>query len=126
VLPISAAEVSGVSNKEPEEELMTARQPYCKNCGHPSHRNDCGVDDCGCVKYVPRPPRDLEKLRTWVVTATFLVKNRWIEKEVKVKAGGLVGALTKGVREAKLQAVKPGARILQTKATLVPVRTTRR
>jgi hypothetical protein len=30
------------------------------------------------------------------------------------------------VREAKLQAVKPGARILQTKATLVPVRTTRR
>ena len=60
------------------------------------------------------------------MTAAFLVKNRWIEKEVKVKAGGLVGALTKGVREAKLQVVKPGTRILQTKATLVPVRTTRR
>ena len=60
---------------------MTARQPYCKSCGHPSHRNDCGVDDCGCVKYVPRPPRDLEKLRTWIVAAAFLVKNRWVEKE---------------------------------------------
>jgi len=75
---------------------------------------------------VPRPPRDLEKLRTWIVTAAFLVKNRWVEKEVKVKAGGLVGALTKGVREAKLQAVKPRTRILQTKATLLPVRATKR
>jgi hypothetical protein len=75
---------------------------------------------------VPRAPRDLEKLRTWIVTAAFLVKNRWIEKEVRVKAGGLVGALTKGVREAKLQVVKPRTRILQTKATLVPVRAARR
>jgi hypothetical protein len=105
--------------------IVMARQPYCKSCGHPSHRHDCGVDDCGCVKYIPRAPRDVEKLRTWVVTAAFLVKNRWIEKEVKVKAGGLVGALTKGVREAKLLVVKPRTRILQTKATLVPVRATR-
>ena len=41
------------------------------------------------------------------MAAAFLVKNRWVEKEVKVKAGGLVGALTKGVREAKLQARQP-------------------
>ncbi len=86
---------------------------YCKNCGHPAHRADCGVDDCGCVKYVPRPPKDPERLRTWIVTASFFVKNRWIAGEVRVKAAGLVGATTKGLREAKRTVLKPNTRVAQ-------------
>lgn len=102
------------------------KKSYCRSCGHPAHRADCGVDDCGCIRYEPRPPRDPERLRTWIVRASFLVKNRWIEAEVRVKAGGLVGALTKGVRDAKLQALKPNTRVQQTKATVIPVRRGRR
>jgi hypothetical protein len=97
------------------------KQPYCRHCSHPAHRADCGVDDCGCVRYTPRPPRDEARLRTWIVTGAFFVKNRWLEAEVRVKAGGLVGAITKGVREAKRQALKPRTRVAQTKVTVVPV-----
>src|SRR6476620_8373803 len=99
---------------------MPTRQPYCKHCGHPPHRADCGVDDCGCVKYEPRPPRDPERLRTWIVTVSFFVKNRWIQSEVRVKAAGVVGAATKGLRQAKLETLKPRARVQQTKVSVIP------
>ena len=96
-------------------------KPRCKHCGHPPHRADCGVDDCGCVHYEPRPARDPERLRTWIVNAQFFVKNRWIGGEARVKAGGLVGAATKGLREAKREALTPNTRVMQTKVTIVPV-----
>jgi hypothetical protein len=95
---------------------------YCKNCGHPAHRADCGVDDCGCVKYVPRPKRDAARLRTWVITASFFVRNRWVDAEVKVKAAGVAGAAMKGLREAKETVLQPRTRVEQTKITIVPVR----
>jgi hypothetical protein len=94
---------------------------YCKNCGHPAHRADCGVDDCGCVKYVPRPRRDPARLRTWLITASFFVRNHWIDADVKVKAAGAAGAAMKGLREAKQTALTPRTRVTQTKITIVPV-----
>ena len=51
------------------------RLPYCKHCNHPAHRADCGVDDCGCVRYDPRDlaAREARK-RTFLVDVKFFVK----------------------------------------------------
>ena len=96
------------------------KKPYCKNCGHPAHRADCGCDDCGCVRYEARPNRE-DRQRTWVVSVSFFEKNRWTpDKEVRVKAQGIGGASMKAVRQAKhdRQSTK---RVLQTRITVVPV-----
>ena len=66
--------------------------PYCKNCKHPQHRNDCGVDDCGCIRYEARPARTARQ-RIWLVNVSFFEFNRWTpKKEVRVKAQGIGGA----------------------------------
>lgn len=97
-------------------------QAFCKHCYHPAHRAECGVDDCGCVRYEPRVGRDPESLRLWIVTASFFVKNRWMEGEARVRAAGLVGATTKGLREIKRQVLPPRTRVGQTQLTVVPVK----
>jgi hypothetical protein len=51
----------------------------------------------------------------------FFVKNRWLVKEVRVKAVGHSGAAMKAVREAKALALKPRTRVAQVRLTLVPV-----
>jgi hypothetical protein len=96
------------------------KQPYCKTCGHPAHRADCGVDDCGCVKYEPRPNRE-DRQRTWVVRVAFFEFNKWTpDKEVKVKAQGIGGAAMKAVRLVKHERTSK-RRVLQTRITVVHV-----
>ena len=96
------------------------KQPYCRNCGHPAHRGDCGVDDCGCVRYDARRNRE-DQQRTWLVSVEFFEKNRWMPAvEVKVKAHGAGGAAMKAVRQVKHER-KSRRRILQTRVVMVPV-----
>ena len=96
------------------------KRPYCKSCGHPAHRADCGVDDCGCVRYEARPNRE-ERQRSWVVGIEFFEKNRWMPRvDVKVKAQGIGGAAMKGVRQAKHER-QSKRRVLQTRITVVHV-----
>src|SRR4051794_39950817 len=96
------------------------KQPYCKNCGHPAHREDCGVDDCGCIRYEARANR-ANRQRTWLVRIAFFVFNKWTpEKEIRVKAQGIGGASMKGIRQAKHER-ESTKRILQTRITVVPV-----
>jgi hypothetical protein len=74
----------------------------CRDCSHPgdAHVNgECVV--CGCVKFVGRDPKAREtRHRIWVAKVEFFVKNRWISKEVRVRAMGHVGAAMKAVKEA--------------------------
>lgn len=96
------------------------KQPYCRNCGHPAHRADCGVDDCGCVHYEARPNRD-DRQRTWLVSVEFFEKNRWMPAvDVKVKAHGAGGAAMKALRQVKHER-QSTRRILQTRIVVVPV-----
>jgi hypothetical protein len=101
----------------------------CRGCGHSGDAHtkspanplgDCVV--CGCMRFKVRAPQAREaRLRTWVVSAQFFVKNRWIAAEVRVKAMGHAGAAMKAVREAKRLALKPGSRVSQVRVTLIPV-----
>jgi hypothetical protein len=95
----------------------------CRHCGHSAdahHTGECVV--CGCVKLEIRDPKVREAtLRTWVAEVEFLVRNRWIAKESRVKAMGHVGAAMKAVREAKRLAVRPQTRVAQVRLTLTPV-----
>jgi len=96
------------------------KQPYCKTCGHPAHRGDCGVDDCGCVRYEARRDRE-DRQRTWLVSVEFFEKNRWMPAfEVKVKAQGTGGAAMKAVRLVK-HGRESKRHILQTRLVVVPV-----
>jgi hypothetical protein len=96
------------------------KKPYCKNCFHPMHRADCGVDDCGCVRYEARPNRE-DRQRTWVVQISFFEKNRWApEKEVRVKAQGIGCASMQAVRLVKHER-QSKRRVLQTRITVIPV-----
>jgi hypothetical protein len=93
---------------------------YCRNCGHPAHRADCGVDDCGCVRYEPRPDREARQ-RLWIVLVEFFEKNRWMPGVVvKVKAQGIGGAAMKAVRAVKHER-ESKRRVLQTRITVMPV-----
>jgi hypothetical protein len=97
-----------------------ATSPYCKNCGHPAHKADCGVDDCGCVRYEARRNRE-DRRRTWVVRVAVFEVNKWMpESEVKVKAQGIGGAAMKAVRLVKHER-ESKRRILRTRITVVPV-----
>ena len=95
----------------------------CKHCGHSAdahHPSECVV--CGCVKLQVRDPKAREaRLRLWLATVEFFVKNRWLAQEVRVKAMGHVGAAMKAVREAKPLALKPRTRVAQVRITLTPV-----
>ena len=100
---------------------MAAR---CRHCFHPSHRADCGVDDCGCVRYevVDHAAREA-RLRTWLVDAEFLTTRGWQKApQQRVKAGGHGGALMKGVRAAKQAVLRPRQRVEQVRVVLTPVR----
>jgi hypothetical protein len=99
---------------------MMIKKPYCKTCGHPAHRADCGVDDCGCVHYEPRPNRE-DRQRMWIVTIAFFEFNKWTaDKEVRVRAQGIGGAAMKGVRQAKHERTSK-RHVLQTRITVIPV-----
>ena len=95
----------------------------CRHCGHSADahvNNECAA--CGCVKLEVRDRAAREaRLRTWIGKVELFVKNRWIVKEVRMKAMGHGGAAMKAVREAKALALKPRARIAQVRLTLVPV-----
>ena len=96
--------------------------PYCRHCHHPAHRAECGVDDCGCVRYEPRTPRET-RLRSWLVDAQFLTTRGWIAaRQQRVRAAGQGGALMRGVREARRAALRPRQRVAQVKATVTPIK----
>ncbi len=95
----------------------------CRHCRHPRHRSDCGVDDCGCVHYEPL----LRKVRqrTWLVSVSFFVKNRWTpDVSLRVQASTSGGAALKAVRQAKRER-QSRRHILQTKIVAIPVRGTK-
>lgn len=99
------------------------RLPYCRHCNHPAHRADCGVDDCGCVRYEPRDlvAREARK-RTFLVEVKFFVRNRWIESgQLRVKAMAAGGAAAIGIRQAKREHLQPQTRV-QTVVKAVPVK----
>ena len=96
------------------------KQPYCRNCGHPAHRGDCGVDDCGCVHYEARRNRE-DRQRTGLVSVEFFEKNRWMPSvDVKVRAQGIGGAAMKAVRQVKHERTSR-RRVLQTRLVVVAV-----
>ena len=65
--------------------------------------------------------------RPFIVRVSFLLKAGWTPVyEARVRAFGLAGATALGVREAKRSAVKPRARIAQTKIELIAVRKAQR
>lgn len=99
-------------------------RPYCKHCKHPAHRSDCGVDDCGCVRYEPRDRAAREaQLRTWLVEVSMFVRNRWVEGEaLRFRAGGAAGAAAKAIREARRERLRRGTRVAQTVAKITPVK----
>jgi hypothetical protein len=91
----------------------------CTFCKHPAHRADCGVDDCGCVRYemLTRKPRQ----RTWLVRVRFFELNRWTsDVELRVRASTSGGAALKAVREAKRQRTSR-RRVMQTRIMVAPV-----
>ena len=96
----------------------------CCHCYHPAHRADCGVDDCGCVRYQPTDLLAREaRHRTWLVDVQLLTRSRWVTApQQRVKAGGHGGALMKGVRAAKQAVLRPRQRVEQVKVTLTPVK----
>jgi hypothetical protein len=98
-------------------------KPVCRHCYHPAHRADCGVDDCGCVKYVPLDlAAKAAKQALWIGQVSFLLKNGWTRRcEVRVRAHGHSGAAMKAVRDAKRLAVTSRARVDQVKLTLIRV-----
>ena len=97
----------------------------CSSCGHHQDAHDPTTGDCiqcGCIRLtLPDKAAREARLRTWIVNAEFFVKNRWIAKEVRVKAMGHGGAAMKGVREAKRLALKPRTRVQQIRITLIAV-----
>ena len=99
------------------------RPPFCRHCGHSAHRADCGLDDCGCVKYEPRDRAAREaRKRTWLVDVRFFVKNRWLDApQQRVKAAGRGGAAMLGIRAATLQRLRPRLRVAQVRLTITPV-----
>ena len=95
----------------------------CRFCYHGPHQGDCTTDNCGCVRYEPIDvAARLARQRTWLVRVSFLARQGWTpEREVRVKAAGLAGAAMKGVRAARKEALKRGARVGQCRVCIIPV-----
>jgi hypothetical protein len=104
--------------------MSVATKPVCQSCWHPAHRADCGVDDCGCVKYMPLDIGARKaRLPQWIVQVSFLLRAGWTRTmEVRPRAKTVSGAAFKGIREAKRAALKPRTRAEQVKVVVVPVR----
>ena len=99
----------------------------CRHCFHPAHRADCGVDDCGCVRY---EPVDLAaraaRQRAWLVDVLLLTRSGWVTApQQRVKASGHGGAAMKGIRQGKAAVLRPRQRVEQVKVTLTPVKGSR-
>ncbi len=88
---------------------------HCFSCKHPRHEGDC--PRCGCTRYRDRRQRH----RTWIASVELFVRNRWVGKEVRVRALGHAGAAMRAIQEAKPLALKPGTRVAQVRITLTPV-----
>lgn len=83
----------------------------CPQCSHHTKCANCGL--CNIHKDITRTGPRPEPTCEWLVQATFYLaaKQRTSKGEVRVRANGHVGALTKGFRELKRQLVKPRARV---------------
>jgi hypothetical protein len=98
----------------------------CRDCHHPEEVHNVdrkGTCACGCIRLTPidRAAREA-RLRTWLVDVEFFVRNRWIAApQERVKAGGHGGAAMKGVRAAKVAALRPRQRVQHVRITLTPV-----
>ena len=88
---------------------------HCFSCKHARHEGDCPL--CGCTRYKDRRQRQ----RTWIASVEFWVRNRWVGKEVRVKAQGHAGAAMRAIREAKPLTLKSQTRVAQVRITLTPV-----
>jgi hypothetical protein len=77
---------------------------------------------CGCVKLEMRDPKArMVRLRTWIATVEFFVKNRWVGTEVRVRAMGYGGAAMRAVKEGKRLVLRPRQRVQQVRITITPV-----
>lgn len=118
----------------------------CKHCGHSDDAHVAGecvalmpelppiyttvegqvigrTSTCGCIHLEVRARR--EPSRQWVIEVSFLLaKGGWTRPyQARPFAFGLIGAIAKGVREAKKAEVKPRSHIKNTKvllATAIP------
>ena len=62
--------------------------------------DDCGVDDCGRIRYEPLVRK--VRQRTWLARVAFFELNRWThDRELRVHASTAGGAALRAVREAK-------------------------
>jgi hypothetical protein len=99
----------------------------CRDCRHMQEVHDVdgrGTCACGCVRLTPidRAAREA-RLRSWLVDAEFLTVRGWRKApQQRVRAGAHGGALMKGVRAAKLAALRPRQRVEQVKVTLTPMK----
>jgi hypothetical protein len=95
------------------------KSEICKHCHHPAHRADCGVDDCGCVRFEPLVRK--VRQRTWIVTVAFYEKYRWTpEVELRVQASTVGGAALKASRQARRER-QSRKWVLQTRIAVTPV-----
>ena len=98
----------------------------CRYCYHSEdvHAiNGTGECGCGCIKLVPIDWAAKEaRKRTWVVSISMFVKNRWIESgEFRVRSKGAAGAAALALRQAKRDHLKPRTRIGQFRLSIVAV-----
>ena len=98
----------------------------CRHCYHPEEVhaiNGTGECGCGCVKLVPIDwdAREARK-RTWIVSVSLFVKNRWIESgEFRVRSMAAAGAAALALRQAKRHHLKPRTQVAQFRLSIAPV-----
>jgi hypothetical protein len=64
-----------------------------------------------------RPPRE-PRGRLFIVTIAFFTKHGWTaDYEVRVRSGGLAGAIWKGVRQARREHLRPRTRVKQARVS---------
>ena len=95
----------------------------CKACNNRTYCEFC--NSCNLHGQEPpapemiRPPRE-PRGRQFVVTVAFFTKRGWTtDYEVRVRSGGLAGAIWKGVRQARREQLKPGTRVKQARVSAI-------
>jgi len=85
---------------------------YCEFC------NSCKVhgQEAPTAEMI-RPPREPRR-RLFVVTVAFFTKRGWTtEHEIRVRSGGLAGAIWKAVRQARREHLPPRTRVRQARVS---------
>jgi len=103
-------------------ECGQATMETCKQCGHTTY-----CDRCGLCNLHGEPRVKIEPTRRWLVEVTFTPKKGSYQTKGStiVKANGQVGALAKGFSEVKKEKVKPRTHITSFTVVVTPIPTPR-